>query len=79
MITPDMIAHERISHFIGENLVVKNVVQTKEQKTVRTEKARIIGIYRNFCLVTNGYYCYSVKWIDFLQEEETQEGIWAHS
>ena len=70
MITPEMMAHERASHFIGENLVVKNIIQTREQKTIRSEKVRIIGIYRNFCLVTNGYYCYSVNWVDFLKEDD---------
>lgn len=70
MITPRMIAHERASHFIGENLTVRNVVQTKEFKTIRQEKVRIIGIYPFFCIVTNGYYNYCVKWVDFLKEED---------
>ena len=70
MITPEILAHERSSHYIGEIIVVNNVIQTKTEKHVRKEKVRIIGIYRSFCLVTNGYYSYSVKWIDFLQKED---------
>ena len=72
MITPEMIAHERNSHFIGEILTVKNVVQTKEMKSERSEEVRIIGIYKRFCLVYNGKYTYSVKWTDFLQEEDDE-------
>ena len=72
MITSEMIAHERNSHFIGEILTVKNVVQTKEMKSERSEEVRIIGIYKRFCLVYNGKYTYSVKWTDVLQEEDDE-------
>lgn len=78
MITPDIIAHERRTHFIGELIVVKNVIKAKERKENVTEKVRIVEMYRNFCVVTNGLYNYSVKWIDFLEseDEEQQPGMW---
>ena len=72
MITPEMIAHERNRHFIGEILVVENVAQTRELKSIRKEEARIIAIYQRFCLVYNGKYTYCVKWDDFLQEEDDE-------
>ena len=72
MLTPDIIAHERRSHFIGEEIVVKNVVLAKERKEPVNEKVRIIEICRNFCVVTNGIYNYSVKWVDFLTSEEDE-------
>lgn len=72
MITPEMIVHERSRHFIGEILVVENVAQTRELKSIRKEEARIIGIYKWFCQVYNGKYTYSVKWADFLQTDDEE-------
>lgn len=69
MITRDMIAYERSKHFIGENMIAENIICTTDRKVRKKEKVRVVGLFRDFLIVTNGYYNWCINYQDFFEEE----------
>ena len=48
-------------HFVGEEIQVDKLIGTEKTELV---KAKIVGIYPYFALVSDGKYNWSVNWSD---------------
>lgn len=73
MWTKDDMRQMRSSVHIGMEFTVINQNLLTERKAPRTETVRVVQVYRDYVLVTNGRYQWGMCWVDLFGTKDEDD------